>query len=86
MHPTMTNILSAGQQDMPTQIKRLLEAQEEIKEQMGKAQEEQKHQYNKRRTQEPKFNIGDKVYVATDNMVTDEGLKNLVTLERDLSQ
>jgi len=42
MHPTMTDVLSAGQQDTPTRIRRLTKIREEIKGQIGKAQEEQK--------------------------------------------
>jgi len=80
MHPTMTDVPSAGQQDTPTCIKRLGELRLEIREQIGKAQKEQERQYNKRREQEPKFSIGDKVYLATDHMVTDEGSKKLSDL------
>ena len=80
MHPTITNVPSAGQQDTPTRIKRLSELRLEIREQIGRAQEEQKHQYNKRRDQEARFKVGDKVYLATDHMVTDEGSKKLSDL------
>jgi len=84
MHPTITNVPSAGQQDTPTRIKRLIEIREEIKGQIGKAQEEQKHQYNKRRDQEPKFKVGDKVYLVTNHMVMDEGSKKLSDLRTGL--
>jgi len=80
MHPTMTDVPTAGQESMPVRIKRLLEAREEIKEQMGKAQREQKVQYDKKRAQEPVFKVGDMVYLATDHMVTDEGSKKLSDL------
>jgi len=76
----MTDVPSVGQQDTPTRIKRLAEIRLEIKEQIGKAQVEQKWQYDKRREQEPRLNIGDMVYLATDHMVTDEGSKKLSDL------
>ena len=80
MHPTMTDVPTIGQENMPNQIKRLLEAQDDIKEQMGKAQREQKVQYDKKRAQELIFKVGDMVYLATDHMVTDEGSKKLSDL------
>jgi len=80
MHPTITDVPSVGQQDTPTRVKRLGELRLEIRKQIGKAQKEQERQYNKRREQEPQFNVGDKVYLATDHMVTDEGSKKLSNL------
>jgi len=80
MHPTMTDVPTAGQESMPVRIKRLLETRVEIKEQMEKAQREQKVQYDKKRAQEPVFKVGDMVYLATDHMVTDEGSKKLSDL------
>jgi hypothetical protein len=53
---------------------------ETIREQLLKAQEEQKTQYDKGRTRQPEYRIGDKVYLSTENMVTDEGSKKLSDL------
>jgi transposase InsO family protein len=80
MHPTFTDVPSVGQQDTPTRIARLLETRETIREQLLKAQIRQKGQYDKGRTHQPQYNIGNKVYLSTDNLVTDEGSKKLSDL------
>jgi hypothetical protein len=43
-------------------------------------QERQSESYNRGRTREPEFHEGDKVYLSTDNLVTDEGSKKLSDL------
>ena len=48
--------------------------------QLAEAQQRQSETYNKTRTQEPEFNVGDKVYLSTKNLVTDEGSKKLSDL------
>jgi hypothetical protein len=80
MHPTMTDLPSAGQEDTPKRLRRIIEAREDITAQLEKAQDEQSLQYNKSRKLEPQFSEGDKVYLATDNLVTDEGSKKLSDL------
>ncbi len=81
MHPTMTDLPSEGQYDTPKRIKCLLETREQIKRELLKAQEQQESSYNKTRNQEPEFSVGDKVYLSTKNLVTDEGSKKLSNLQ-----
>ena len=80
MHPTMTDLPSEGQYDLPRRIQRLLETREEIKTQLAEAQQRQSETYNKHRNLEPEFKEGDKVYLSTKNLVTDEGSKKLSDL------
>ena len=47
---------------------------------MEDAQRQQKKYYNKQQDRTPTFTIGDKVYVSTENMITDEGSKKLSDL------
>ena len=76
----MTDLPSEGQYDVPKQIKRLLETREQIKKELRDAQEWQSVAYNKNRNQELEFIPGDKVYLSTKNLVTDEGAKKLSNL------
>jgi len=81
MHPTMTNVPLVGQQDTPKRIERILRAQEEeITEELERAQKRQGTQYNKKRQESLQLEIGDKVYLATNNLITDEGSKKLSDL------
>ncbi len=81
MHPTMTDLPLEGQYDTPKRIKCLLETREQIKKELLRAQEQQETSYNKTRNQEPEFSVGDKVYLSTKNLVTDEGSKKLSDLQ-----
>ena len=80
MHPTMTDLLLEGQYDVPKWIKRLLETQEQIKKELKEAQGRQAATYDKNRTKELEFVLGDKVYLSTKNLITDEGAKKLSDL------
>ena len=80
MHPTMTDVPTVGQYDTPKRIKRIGELREHLKNQLLKAQAQQAAQYNKRRTQDPIYQVGDKVYLSTDNLITNEGSKKLSDL------
>jgi len=80
MHPTMMDLPSEGQYDTPKRIKHLLETREQIKRELLRAQEQQETSYNKTRNQEPEFSVGDKVYLSTKNLVTNEGSKKLSDL------
>ncbi len=80
MHPTMMDLLSEGQYNTPKRIKCLLETREQIKRELLRAQEQQESSYNKTRSQEPEFSVGDKVYLSTKNLVTNEGSKKLSDL------
>ena len=80
MHPTMTDLPLEGQYDTPKRIKHLLEMREQIKRELLRAQEQQETSNNKTRNQEPEFSVGDKVYLSTKNLVTDEGSKKLSDL------
>ena len=80
MHPMMTDLLSEGQYDVPKQIKQLQETQEQIKKELKEAQEPQLAAYNKNRNNDLEFAPGDKVYLSTINLVTDEGAKKLSDL------
>ena len=77
MHPTMTDIPSEGQYDIPKRIKRILESQAEIKAQLLRSQKRQAEVYNQGRSREPNFEAGDMVYVSTANWSMDEGSKKL---------
>ena len=44
------------------------------------AQRRQSTLYNKGQDKEPEFTLGDKVYLSTKNLVTDEGVKKLSDL------
>ena len=44
------------------------------------AQKQQRETYNRTRVQEPDFQVGEKVYLSTNNLVTDEGSKKLSDL------
>ena len=80
MHPTMTDLPSEGQYDVPKRIKRLLESRDQIKAQLVKAQERQAAGFNRSKRISPDFQIGDMVYLSTENLVTDEGSKKLSDL------
>ena len=80
MHPTMTDLPSEGQYDVPKRIKRLLESRDQIKAQLVKAQERQAAGFNRSKRISPNFQIGDMVYLSTENLVTDEGSKKLSDL------
>ena len=80
MHPTMTDLLSEGQYDVPKQIQRLLEMREQIKRELREAQERQATTFDKNRNKDLEFAPGDKVYLSTRNLVTDEGAKKLSDL------
>ena len=80
MHPTMTDLPSEGQYNLPKRIQRLLESREQVKAQLLEAQERQSEVYNRSRTLEPEFKVGDKVYLSTRNLPTDEGIKKLSDL------
>jgi len=80
MHPMMMDVPTTGQQDTPKRIERLLELRKEIREQLRTAQRRQETQYNKGRVLEPEFKPGDKVYLATNNLITDKGSKKLSDL------
>jgi hypothetical protein len=80
MHPTMTDVPSEGQCDTPTRIKRLKIVQQDLKGYLERAQEKQATSYNKKQNEAPKFEVGEKVYVSTENMVTDKGSKKLSDL------
>jgi len=80
MHPTMTDLPSVRQFDMPKRIKCLLESRELVKEQLLQAQTQQAKYYNLARNEEPEFAIGEKVYLSTKNLVMDEGSKKLSDL------
>ena len=80
MHPTMTNLLSEGQYDVPKRIKQLLETWEQIKWELREAQEQQATTFNKSRNKELEFAPGDRVYFSTRNLITDEGTKKLSDL------
>ena len=58
----------------------MLETREEIKRDLKEAQKRQAATYNKGRNKEPEFVPGDKVYLSTKNLVTDEGAKKLSDL------
>ena len=58
----------------------MLETREEIKTQLAEAQQRQSETYNKSRNLEPEFKEGDKVYLSTKNLVTNEGSKKLSDL------
>ena len=47
---------------------------------MKEAQERQAATYDKNRNKEPEFVLGDKVYLSTKNLITDEGAKKLSDL------
>ena len=80
MHPTMTDLPLEGQYDLPKRIQRLLESRELVKAQLLEAQEQQSEVYNRVHTKEPEFKVGDKVYLSTRNLPTDEGIKKLSDL------
>ena len=80
MHPIMTDAPVGDQRDIPGRIKRLLEMRENIRVQLEDAQRRQKKYYNAQRDRAPAFGIGDRVYVSTENMITDEGSKKLSDL------
>ena len=80
MHPTMTDIPTEGQYDVPKRIKRILELQEQIKAQLLRSQRQQAEVYDRNRDREPEFAPGDKVYVNTTNWSMDEGSKKLSDL------
>jgi len=80
MHLTMTDLPLISQYGTPKRIKRILESQEQIREQLLKAQEQQVCQYDKKRDQEPEFKVGEKVYLSTGNLITNEGPKKLSNL------
>ena len=80
MHPTMTDLPSEGQYDLPKRIQRLLESREQVKRDLLEAQTRQSESFNKHRSQEIIFEPGDKVYLSTKNLVTDEGMKKLSNL------
>ena len=76
----MTDLPSEGQYDVPKQIARLLETRDQIKRELREAQKWQATTFNKSRNKEPEFVLGDKVYLSTKNLVTDEGAKKLSDL------
>jgi len=76
----MTDVPTEGQYDTPKRIKRIGELREHLRDQLLRAQRQQAAQYNKRRDQEPVFSVGEKVYLSTDNLITDEGSKKLSDL------
>ena len=80
MHPTMTDLPSEGQYDVPKRIKRLLETREQIKRELREAQQRQATTFDKGRNKDPELAPGDKVYLSTKNLVTDEGAKKLSNL------
>ena len=80
MHPMMTDAPVGDQRNTPLRIKRLLDCRENICVQLEDAQRRQKKYYDARRDRAPAFGIGDKVYVSTENMITDEGSKKLSDL------
>jgi len=80
MHPTTTNVPSIGQSDNTGRITRIHEARELAMGLLLEAQEQQKVIYDRRRNKEPIFSEGDKVYLSTENLITDEGSKKLSDL------
>ena len=80
MHPTITDIPSEGQYDVPKRIKRILESHVDIKAQLLRSQKRQAEVYNRQREKDPDFTPGDMVYVNTVNWTTDEGSKKLSDL------
>ena len=81
MHLMMTDLPSESQYDVPKRIKCLLESRDQIKAQLLKAQERQAIGFNRSKEKEPNFQVGDMVYLSTENLVTDEGLKKLSDLQ-----
>ena len=80
MHLTMTDLPLEGQYDVPKRIKQLLETREQIRRELEDTQKRQAAAYDKNRSEEPEFAPGDKVYLSTKNLVTDEGAKKLSNL------
>lgn len=80
MHPTMTDLPSKGQYDVPKRIKCLLELRDQIKAQLLKVQDCQATGFNRLKEKELEFQIGDMVYLSMENLVTNEGSKKLSDL------
>jgi hypothetical protein len=80
MHLTTMDIPSIGQTDTVGRITRIHESQELTRALLVKAQEQQRVTYDRQQEAEPEFNVGDRVYLSTENLITDKGLKKLSDL------
>ena len=73
-------VLTTSQDNTPGRITCLLEARKEIVEALLRSQERQAEQYNRKRDPTLDSKVGDRVFLATDNLVTNEGSKKLSDL------
>ena len=72
-HPTLTNVLSAGQSGKTDEwIRRIHETQDECKRAIERSQEILKQAYDKWKNNNPGFEVGDSVWLEVTNLLTDE--------------
>ena len=72
-HPTLTNVLMVSQSGPPDKhIQQIHESQTECKQAIEWSQEVSKRAYDRWKTGDPRFEVGDHVWLKATNLATDE--------------
>ena len=76
-HPVITDRAPVENIPIPKRIERIQEIQKEIKADLHLATRIQKKYFDQRRGRNPEFQVGEKVFLETENLISDEGSKKL---------
>src|SRR5258708_1655255 len=76
-HPVLTDRAPLEDIPVPKRVERIHEVQKEIEGDLHLASRIQKKYFDQRRGMNPQFQIGERVYLETENLVTDEGSRKL---------
>jgi len=76
-HPVLTDRAPFDKTSIPKRVERIHEVQKDIEGDLHLASKIQKANFDQRRNKNPQFEVGDKVYLEVENLVTDEGSKKL---------
>ncbi len=76
-HPVLTNRAPLEDIPVPKRVERIHEVQKEIEGDLHLVSRIQKKYFDQRRGMNPQFQVGERVYLETENLVTDEGSRKL---------